>query len=77
VATLADPPECAKMYVILLVAPIAIRVQRDLRNVLGNVASVAIEAAVCSRQRVACLRVVIKAPSPPTIRVVAERAICP
>ncbi len=65
------------MYVVVLVARMAIRCQRDLGNVLGDVASVAIEAAVCSGQRIARLRVVIEAPSLPTTRVVAERTICP
>jgi hypothetical protein len=76
-ATFTDPPECATMYVVLLMTRIAIRCQRDLGNVLGNVAGVAIEVAVCPGQRVVCLRVVIKAPSRPTIRVMAERTICP
>ena len=65
------------MRVILPVTRVAIRCQCDLSNVLGNVAGVAIEVAVCPGQRVGCLRVVIKAPSRPTIRVVAERTICP
>lgn len=63
------------MHVILLVTRVAVRRQRDLGNVLGDVTSVAIEAAVCPRQRIACLSVVIKAPSCPTIRIVAEPAI--
>jgi hypothetical protein len=71
-ATFADSPECTMMYVVLLMTPIAIRCQRDLGNVLGDVAGVAIEAAVR-----AGLRVVIKPPSRPAIGVVAERAICP
>jgi hypothetical protein len=76
-ATFADSPECTMMYVVLLMTPIAIRCQRDLGNVLGDVAGVAIEAAVRAGERVACLRVVIKPPSRPAIGVVAERAICP
>lgn len=48
VATFAGSSECATMYVVLLVARIAVRCQRDLGNVLDDVASVAIEAAVCS-----------------------------
>ena len=65
------------MYVILLMARVAIRCQRDLGDVLGNVAGMAIEAPVCPCEQVACLRVMIKAPSRPTIRVVTERAIGP
>jgi hypothetical protein len=65
------------MYVILLVTRIAVRRQRDLGHLLGDVAGVAIEAAMCSGQRITRLRVVIKAPPLPAIRVVAERTICP
>lgn len=65
------------MYVILLVTRIAVCWERDLRNILDDVASVAVEGPVCSGQRIARLRVVIEAPSRPTIWVVAERAICP
>jgi hypothetical protein len=74
-ATFADPPECAAMYVVPLMTPVAIRCQRDLGNVLGNVAGMAIEATVRAGEGVACLRVVIKPPSRPAIGVVAERAI--
>jgi hypothetical protein len=77
VATFAHSPECAAMHVVLSVTPIAVRCQRDLGDVLGSVAGMAIEIAVCPGQRIACLRVVIEAPSRPTIRVVAERTICP
>ncbi len=63
------------MHVILLMTRIAIRRQRDLGNVPGHVAGVAIEAAMCPGQRIACLGVMIEAPSRPTIRVVAERTI--
>jgi hypothetical protein len=77
VATFAGPTECATMHVVLLVTPPALRRQHNLGNVLGNVAGMAIDAAVCSGQRVACLRVVIEAPSCPTIRVVADRTIGP
>jgi 23S rRNA-/tRNA-specific pseudouridylate synthase len=65
------------MHVVLLVTPIAVRRQRNFGNVLDNVAGVAIDAAVGSRQRKTRLRVVIKAPSRPPIRVMAERTICP
>ncbi len=65
------------MLVVLPVTRIAARRQRNLGNVLDHVAGVAIEAALCPGQRVACLRVVIEAPSRPTIRVVAERTIGP
>jgi len=64
------------MCVILAVTRKAIRCQRDLGNVLCHVAGMAIEAAVGPGQRVASLRIVIKAPSHPTIRVVTERTIC-
>ena len=65
------------MHIVLPVAPKAICCQRDLGHVLANMAGVAIEAAVRSGQRVACLRIVIEAPSRPAVRVVAERTICP
>jgi hypothetical protein len=65
------------MRVILTVAPVAIGLQRNLGNVLDNVAGMATGAAVCPGQRVACLSVVIEAPSRPTIRVVAERTVGP
>jgi hypothetical protein len=77
VAPFAGPTECATMYVVLPVTPIAVRRQRNLANVLDNVAAVTIDAAVCPGQRIVCLRVVIEAPSRPTIRVMAERTICP
>jgi hypothetical protein len=63
------------MDVILAMTRIAIRGQHDLGDILGNMASVTIEAAVHPRQRVAGLRVVIKAPPRPAIGIVAERAI--
>jgi hypothetical protein len=65
------------MHIVLLVTRIAVRRQRNLGNVLRDVAGMAIDAAVCPGQRVACLRVVIEAPSRPTIRVVAERTVGP
>jgi hypothetical protein len=65
------------MRIVLLVTRIAVRRQRNLGNVLRDVAGMAIDAAVCPGQRVACLRVVIEAPSRPTIRVVAERTVGP
>jgi hypothetical protein len=77
VATFAGPTECATMHVVLLVTPIAVRRQRNFGNVLDNVAGVAIDAAVGSRQRITGLRIVIEAPSRPTTRVVAERTIYP
>jgi hypothetical protein len=46
VATFAGPPECATMGVVLAVAGIAIRGQRDLGDILGNVAGLAVETAV-------------------------------
>jgi hypothetical protein len=62
VATIAGAAERTVVYIILLVARIAVSGLRDFANVLGDVASMAIEAAVCPRQGVACLLVVIKAP---------------
>jgi hypothetical protein len=77
VATFTVPPECTKVYIVLLVARMAICCQRDLGDVLGNVTGVAIEAAVCAGERVARLLIMIESPSRPTIRVVAERTVCP
>jgi len=77
VAPFAGPTECATMHVVLLVTPIAVRRQHNFGNILDNVAGVAIDAAVGSRQRITGLRIVIEAPSRPTTRVVAERTICP
>jgi len=77
VATFAGLTECATMHVVLPVTRIAVRRQHNLGNVLDSVAGVAIDVAMCPGQRVVCLRVVIEAPSRPTIRVVAERAIGP
>lgn len=65
------------MRVVLAVAGIAIRRQRDLGDVPGNVAGLAINAAVRAGQGVTRLRVVIETPTCPTIRVVAERAVRP
>jgi hypothetical protein len=65
------------MRVVLAVAGIAIRRQRDLGDVPGNVAGLAIDTAVRAGQRVTRLRVVIETPTCPTIRVVAERAVRP
>lgn len=65
------------MRVVLPVTRIAVRSQLDPGDVPHNVAGLAIEAAVRARQRKARLGVVIKAPSLPTVRVVAERAIRP
>jgi hypothetical protein len=63
------------MDVILLMTRVAICCQRDLGDILGSMAGMAIEAPVRPRERVVRLRVMIKAPSRPTIRVVAEHAI--
>jgi hypothetical protein len=63
------------MRVVLAVAGVAIRGQGNLCDIFGDVAGVAIEAAVRPGQRVTRLRVMIKAPPRPTIRIVAERAI--
>jgi hypothetical protein len=63
------------MCIVLAVARIAVRGQSDLGDVLGHVAGLAIETAVRPRQGVSRLRIVIKAPHLPAIRIVAERAI--
>jgi len=76
-AALACLSERTAMRIIPAVARIAIRGQGDLGHVLGNVAGVAIKASVRSCQRVTGLRIVIKAPSRPSIWVVALRAIRP
>ena len=65
------------MGVVLAVAGIAIRGQRDFGDILGDVAGLAIETAVRPGQRVARLCVVIEAPPGPAIRVVAERTVRP
>ena len=65
------------MRVVLAVAGIATCRQRDLGDVPGNVAGLAIETAVRPGQRVARLCVVIEAPPGPAIRVVAERTVRP
>lgn len=65
------------MRVVLPVARIAIRGQLDPGDVPRNVAGLAIEPAVHARQREARLCVMIKAPSLPTVRVVAERTVRP
>jgi hypothetical protein len=65
------------MGVVLAVAGIAIRGQRDFGDIPGNVAGLAIETAVRPGQRVASLRIVIETPPSPTIRVVAERTVRP
>src|SRR5215472_5399065 len=63
------------MRVILTMTRVAIGRQRDLGDIFDGVAGVAIETAVCPGQRVTRLRVVIKAPPRPAIRVVTEGAI--
>jgi len=63
------------MRVILTMTRVAIGRQRDLGDIFDSVARVAIEIAVCPGQRVPRLRVVIKAPPRPAIRIVTERAI--
>ena len=77
VATFAGPPECATMGVVLAVAGIAIRGQRDLGDILGNVAGLAVETAMRPGQRVARLCVVIEAPPAPIVRVMAQRTARP
>jgi hypothetical protein len=75
VAAFACASERTAVRIVLTVAGVAIRGQRNLGDVLGDVAGLAIDAAVRPGQRIACLRVVIEAPSCPTVRIVAERAI--
>jgi hypothetical protein len=65
------------MHIVLAVAGIAIRGQRDLGDILGHVAGLAIETAVGPGQGESRLRVMIKAPPSPTIRIVAERTVRP
>jgi hypothetical protein len=65
------------MGVVLAVAGIAIRGQRNFGDIPGDVAGLAIEPAVRPGQRVARLYVVIEAPPSPAIRVVAESTVCP
>ncbi|HEY6257721.1 MAG TPA: hypothetical protein VIY51_18220 [Xanthobacteraceae bacterium] len=65
------------MRVVLAVAGIAIRGQRNLGDIPGDVAGLAIKTAVRPGQRVARLGIVIEAPPRPAIRVVAERTVRP
>ena len=65
------------MRVILPMTGQAIHRQRRPRDVLGDVAGLAIEVAVRPGQRVARLRVVVIAPALPTIRVVTKRTVRP
>jgi len=65
------------MRVILAMARITILGQRDLGDVPGRVARLAIKPAMRTGQRVARLRIVIKAPSRPAVRIMAERAVRP
>src|SRR5215469_992518 len=74
VAALAQASKRAAMRVVLPVAGVAIRWQRDFRDVLGDVAGLAVETAVRAGQLKMRLRVVIEAPPRPTIRVVAKPA---
>jgi hypothetical protein len=59
------------------VAGIAVGRQRDLGDVAGDVAGLAIDPAVRPGQRVTRLSVMIEAPPRPTTRIVAERAVWP
>src|SRR5271169_3465949 len=65
------------MRVILAVTGHAVRRQCGLRDILRDMAGLAIEAAMGSGQRVACLGVVIKAPALPAIRVVTSCTVRP
>jgi hypothetical protein len=75
VAAFACLSERAVVHVVLAVTSIAIHGQSNFGNIFGDVAGVAIQATVRPRQWVTRLRVVIKAPPRPTIRIVAERTI--
>ena len=74
-AAFACLSERAVVHVVLAVTSIAIHGQSNFGNIFGDVAGVAIQATVRPRQWVTRLRVVIKAPPRPTIRIVAERTI--
>ncbi len=76
-ATFTRRSERPAMRVILAVTGHAIRRQCWLCDVLRDVAGLAIEAAMGSRQGVARLRVVVVAPALPAVRVVAKCAIRP
>jgi hypothetical protein len=65
------------MRVILAVTCHALRGQCGFGDILRYVASMTIEAAMGSRQRIARLRVVIEAPALPAIRVMTKRAAWP
>lgn len=65
------------MHVIFAMTGDAIHRQRRLRNVLGDVAGLAVEVAMGSGQGVARLGIVIEAPARPAIRVVTKRAARP
>ena len=65
------------MRVILAMTRQAIRRQRRLCDVLGDMAGLTIEIAMGSGERVPRLRIVIVAPTLPAIRVVAEPTVRP
>jgi hypothetical protein len=77
VATLACPSERAAVHIIRAVARVAIRRERNLRDIFSDVAGVAIEAAMRPGQWVTCLFVMVKAPPRPAIWIVAKRAVGP
>lgn len=62
VAAIAGPSQRAAMHVVLLVTSVAVLGQRNLGDILRDVARVAIEAAMGPGQRKVRLGVVVKAP---------------
>ena len=63
------------MNIVRLVTRVACARKHDLRDVSRAVAGMAVEPAVCAGQRVFCLVIMVKAPTSPTVRVVAESTI--
>lgn len=57
------------------VASVAVRWQDDFRDIFRSVAGVAVQRAVRACQWIFGLMIVVEAPTRPTIRVVAKRAI--
>jgi len=77
VAAFARPSELAAVYVVLLVAGIAVLRQLNLGDILRDMAGVALKAAMLPRQREVRLGVVIETPERPGIGIVALRAVRP
>ena len=76
-AAFAYPPKRPAMRIVRAVAGVAIRRQRNLGDVPGDVAGLAVDPTVRPGQRVPRLRGMIETPPRPTTRVVAERAVWP